>query len=236
MSVASPSKSVMRLVDQAVRTHRLIEAGDRVACGISGGKDSLLLMQCLRALQVRSDYDFELVPVHLDQHQPGFQRENFDRAMSELGIAVEVVSKDTWSVVQSKLPPGQIPCALCSRMRRGVLVDWCVSRGINRLALGHHLDDAIETFFLNLFFQRRLDPLKPLTPTDHGVSVIRPLLLVEEAQVVAWRDTHKLEPIPCPVCDSIPTSKRRSVGQLLETMRSEHPELTQSVRHALYGS
>jgi tRNA(Ile)-lysidine synthase TilS/MesJ len=110
-----------------------------------------------------------------------------------------------------------------------------VSRGINRLALGHHLDDAIETFFLNLFFQRRLDALKPATPTDHGVTVIRPLLLVEENQVIAWRDTHGVEPVPCPVCDTFPASKRRAMGVLLETMRAEHPELSKSVRRALYG-
>ena len=236
MIVAPPSKRVMRLVDRAVRTHGLIEPGDRIAVGVSGGKDSLLLVRALESLRARSDYEFEIQAVHLDQHQPGFERESFNTSLQRMAIECEVVSKDTWSVVESQLAPGQIPCALCSRMRRGILVDWCNERGFNKLALGHHLDDAVETFFLNLFFQRKIEPLKPATPTSVDVTVIRPLLLVEESQVEAWRDTHGVLAIPCPVCDSIPTSKRRSVGAMIDALRTEHPTLIESVRHALYGA
>lgn len=225
----------MRLVDRAVRDNALIEPGDRVAVGVSGGKDSLLLVRVLEALRRRGDYDFDLVAVHLDQHQPGFQRERFDATLTELEIDCEVVSKDTWSVVESQLAPGQIPCALCSRMRRGVLVDWCQSNGFGKLALGHHLDDAVETFFLNLFFQRKLEPLRPCASTSVEVAVIRPMILVEESQVVAWRDAHRVDAVPCPVCDPIP-SKRKEVGAMLESMRAEHPAMIESVRHALYGA
>jgi tRNA 2-thiocytidine biosynthesis protein TtcA len=235
MIVAPPSKRVMRLVDRAVRTHGLIEPGDRIAVGVSGGKDSLLLVRALEALSVRDDYSFEIQPVHLDQHQPGFERAQFDQTLERLEMDCSVISKDTWSVVESQLAPGQIPCALCSRMRRGILVDWCNERGFNKLALGHHLDDAVETFFLNLFFQRKLEPLKPATPTSVDVTVIRPMLLVEEAQVIAWRQEFAVGAVPCPVCDAIPTSKRRAVGEMIETMRAEHPTMIESVRHALYG-
>lgn len=235
MTVAPPSKSVMRLVDRAVRTHALIGRGDRVAVGVSGGKDSLLLVRVLEALRVRDDYEFDLVAVHLDQHQPGFQRDRFDATLASLGIVCEVVSKDTWSVVETKLAPGQVPCALCSRMRRGILVDWCRERGFNRLALGHHLDDGVETFFLNLFFQRKLEPLRPLTPTSTSLTVIRPMILVEEAHVIAWQDQHDVDAVPCPVCDPLPT-KRKEVGELIASMRASHPAIIESVRHALYGS
>lgn len=233
---APPSRSVLQLAEQAIRRFSLIEPGDRVAVGISGGKDSLLLAATLRALQRRPDFDFELVFVHLDQHQPGFQRQRFDEAMAWLGIDVEVASEDTWSVVSSKLRPGQIPCALCGRMRRGILNRWCAERGIRKLALGHHLDDAVETFFLNLLFGRRLEPLKAATPaSDVDVVTIRPLILVEERKIAAWAEQHAAPVVPCPVCDSFPESRRRDLKKLVSDFRALQPSVDESIRAALYG-
>lgn len=227
----------MRSVELAVRRFELLPRGARVAVGISGGKDSLLLYSALRALQRRTDFEFELRAVHLDQRQPGFRRDEFDAALRQLGIDCEIVSRDTWSVVSSKLGPTDIPCALCSRMRRGILLQWCLDEGVTHLALGHHLDDAIETFFLNLFYGRRLDPLKALTPSEvTGVSTIRPLILVEEAKAIAWAQAHRVPVVDCPVCDSYPRSKRREVGELVAALRAKHPELDASVREALYGA
>ena len=121
-------------------------------------------------------------------------------------------------------------------MRRGILLDWCREHGFSRLALGHHLDDAIETFFLNLFFQRRLEPLKAATPSDStGVVTVRPLILVEEVQIVDWLAQSGLRAIECPVCDRFPRSSRRDIGELIDTLRQAHPELSASVRQALYG-
>lgn len=235
--IAPPSKAVRSLVSRAVREFSLIEPGDRVAVGISGGKDSLLLFNALRDLQRRADLPFEMEAVHLDQHQPGFARETFNRSLAALEIDCAIASEDTWSVVSNKLKPDQIPCALCSRMRRGVLNQWCVTNGFNKLALGHHLDDAIETFFLNLVYGRRLDPLKPATPSERtGVTTIRPLLFVEEAKVKAWVAAHDVEVVPCPVCDSFPASRRRDLKGLISDFRVLHPGVGESVRSALYGS
>lgn len=235
-TIAPPSKAVRALVTRAVRDFSLIEPGDRVAVGISGGKDSLMLYSALRELQRRDDLPFELAAVHLDQHQPGFARAVFDRTTARLGIDCAIAAEDTWSVVESKLQPGQIPCALCSRMRRGVLNQWCAARGFNKLALGHHLDDAIETFFLNLLYGRRLDPLKPATPSERtGVTTVRPLILVEEAKIKAWVASHEVEVVPCPVCDTYPESRRRDLKQLLNDFRALHPAVGSSVRTALYG-
>ena len=237
MKSAPPSKAVLTLVERAIRDFRLIEPGDRVAVGISGGKDSLLLATCLQTLARRPDLGpFEIGCVHLDQHQPGFARAQFDRVTAELGLQVQVVSKDTWSVVSAQLRPGQIPCSVCGRMRRGILNGWCAENGYNKLALGHHLDDAVETFFLNLLFQRRLDPLKPATPASEvPVTTVRPLILVEERKVHAWVAQHGLEPIPCPVCDGFPESRRRDLKQLLDGLKEAQPALLESVRDALYG-
>lgn len=233
--VAPPGKAVAALVRRAVRDFGLIEPGDRVAVGLSGGKDSLLLYCALRELQRGADLPFELQAVHLDQHQPGFARATFDRSLAHLGIPCDIASEDTWSVVSSQLAPGQIPCALCSRMRRGVLNAWCAERGFTKLALGHHLDDAVETFFLNLLYGRRLDPMKPATPSERtGVTTIRPLILVNEAKVHSWVDRHGVEVVPCPVCDSFPESRRRDLKQLLGSFRALHPALNDSVRKALY--
>lgn len=233
---ATPSRALLKLVERAVLVFGLIRPGDRVAVGISGGKDSILLWQVLRELQRRTDLPFELGAVHLDQHQPRFERDAFNALMARFEVPLQVVSEDTWSVVESKLKPGQIPCALCGRMRRGILNRWCAENGYTKLALGHHLDDAVETFFLNLFFQRRLDPLKAATPSDsHGVVTIRPLILVEERKVIAWRDHYDVGVVACPVCDTFPDSQRREMGELLNRMREVHPQLDESVREAIYG-
>jgi len=234
---APPSKALMKLVSRAVLDFGLIQPGDRVAVGISGGKDSVMLWVALRELQRRGDLDFELGAVHLDQRQPGFARGAFDALMARFEIPVQVVSEDTWSVVESKLKPGQIPCALCGRMRRGILNRWCAEQGYTKLALGHHLDDAVETFLLNLLFQRRLDPLKPATPADaHAVTTIRPLILVEERKIIAWRDHYGVMPVACPVCDTHPESQRRDLGAWWGQLRELHPDVDVSVREALYGA
>jgi tRNA 2-thiocytidine biosynthesis protein TtcA len=236
-NAAPLSKPVIKLVRQAVLDFGLIEPGDRIAVGLSGGKDSLMLAAALGELSRHGDLDFEMQPLHLDQNQPGFDRDGFNAALDRLGLGCEVIDEDTHSVVQSKLEPGQIPCALCSRMRRGILNEFCVANGFNKLALGHHLDDAVETFFLNLFYGRRLEPLKPATPTEDGaVTTIRPLILVEERKIEAWVDEHNVPTVPCPVCDTFPESKRRDLKELLSEFAKMQPDMHASVRTALYES
>lgn len=230
------SRPVMKLVRQAVRDFDLITPGDRIAVGMSGGKDSLLLAAALRELAGQGDMDFEVHAIHLDQNQPGFDRAGFDAALERLGIACHIIDRDTHSVVQSMLKPGQIPCALCGRMRRGILNRFCAEHGFTKLALGHHLDDAIETFFLNLLFGRKLEPLKPATPASGvAVTTIRPLILVEERKIEAWVHDHDLPVVECPVCDSHPESRRRDLKELLDSFGALHTDVRDSVRTALYG-
>lgn len=229
------SKSISKLVERAVRDFALIEPGDRIAVGLSGGKDSVLLALALRELARRDDFDFEWVGVHLDQNQPGFDRATFERTLARLEIPVEIVDRDTHSVVQAQLKPGQIPCALCSRMRRGILNDWCAEQGYTKLAMGHHLDDAVETFFLNLLYGRRLDPLKPSTPSTDGPTTIRPLLFVEERKISDWALDHAIETVDCPVCDNYPQSRRRDIKQLIDGLGTFDADVYDSVRTALYA-
>ena len=231
-----PSSAILKLSLDAINQFKLIEPGDRVAVGYSGGKDSLALIALLSALQRRDDFDFEMRVIHLDQQQPGFKREGFNESLRLLGVDCEVITRDTWSVVKEKRRPGQIPCALCSRMRRGILNRWCSENGYNKLALGHHLDDALETFFLNMLFGRKLKPLTPTTRTTGGdVTTIRPFLFVEESKLQAWSDQSGLSPIDCPVCDAFPDAKRRDLKELFSSLSVMQPELHASVRSALYS-
>lgn len=231
--VSAPS---LKLVRQALRDFVLIEPGDRVAVGMSGGKDSAMLLATLMQLQRAQDMpEFSLHPVHLDQHQPGFDRQGFERQLERLGMPCEVVSEDTHSVVQAKLKPGQIPCSICGRLRRGILNRYCAEQGYSKLALGHHLDDALETFLLNLFYGRRLEPLKPATPASKvEVVTIRPLILVEERKIAAWAVQHEVPVIACPVCDTVPESRRRDLKEIMRRFASLNADLHASVRAALY--
>ena len=228
------SRAMMQLVRQAVRDFGLIQPHDRVAVGMSGGKDSYVLALALMELSMSAELPFTVHPIHLDQHQPGFDRVTFERTLERLGLPCEVISQDTYSQVIAKLKPGQIPCAICGRMRRGILNAHCQARGYTKLALGHHLDDAIETFLLNLFYGRRLDPLKPATPSQRGVTAIRPLILVEERKIAAWVDAHGIQTVACPVCDSVPESRRRDLKQVMTQFEALHVDVRLSVRAALY--
>lgn len=229
-------KTIIALAREAVRNFALIEAGDRIAVGISGGKDSLLLAATLAELQRHDDLDFEMTLVHLDQNQPGFDREGFQRALDRIGHECHVIDKDTHSIVQSLLKPGQIPCSICGRMRRGILNQFCADNGFTKLALGHHLDDAVETFFLNLFFGRKLEPLKAATPASAvEVTTIRPLILVEERKIIAWVEEQGVPTVACPVCDTFPRSQRRDIKEMVAEMQARHPQMHESVRTALYG-
>ena len=230
------STPMIKLLTLCVRQYQLIQDGDRIAVGYSGGKDSLLLIYALLTLQKRNDFSFDFDIIHLDQHQPGFARDRFNEILKTHNLECTVISKDTWSIVKENRKVGQIPCALCSRMRRGILNQWCADSGYNKLALGHHLDDAMETFMLNLLFGRRLDPLKPATPSStQNVTTIRPLLFIEERKIEGWMQTHQLQAIPCPVCDSFDDAKRRDLKGIIQGFAQTQPEIYQSIREAIYG-
>lgn len=234
---APPSRAVRKLVREAIERFAMIGPTDRVAVALSGGKDSWLLWSTLAALRDEGALACSLHAVHLDQHQPGYDRGTFDRACAAFGVDCEIVSEDTWARVEPRLKPGEIPCAMCSRMRRGVLNRYCAERGYSRLALGHHLHDAMETTLLNLLWGRRLEPLTPVrrgSRTD--VVTIRPLLLVEEAQVIGWMQQHDVPVVPCPVCDSQADARRAQVGRWTEAMRAQQPQLDEAFRTALYRS
>lgn len=225
---------VVRGVGQAVADYRMIEAGDRVMVCLSGGKDSYTLLDALLHLQRKAPVAFELVAVNLDQGQPGFPQDVLPRHLSRLGVPFEQLFQDTYSVVQEKTPEGKTTCALCSRLRRGVLYAHARKIGATKIALGHHRDDILATLFMNLFFGARLKAMPAKLQSDDGSNVvIRPLAYVAEQDIIRYAQARQFPIIPCNLCGSQENLQRQVVGEMLSGWEREHPGRLNNILRAL---
>ncbi len=196
-------RRLCRLVGQAIEDFAMIGHGERVMVCLSGGKDSYGLLDILLRLRARAPIDFEIVAVNLDQRHPGYPDHVLPDYLGGLGIPWRIEVQDTYSVVKRLVPEGKTMCSLCSRLRRGVLYRVASELGATRIALGHHRDDIIETFFLNLFYGGKLKAMPPKLQSDDGRHVvIRPLAYVEEADLSAWAEVRGFPIIPCDLCGS----------------------------------
>jgi tRNA 2-thiocytidine biosynthesis protein TtcA len=201
---------------------------------LSGGKDSYTLLDILLSLQRGAPIDFSLVAVNLDQKQPGFPQEVLPAYLRKLGVAYHIIEQDTHSVVKRVVPEGRTMCGLCSRLRRGALYRYAAENGITRIALGHHRDDILETFFLNLFFGGRLKAMAPkLLSDDARHIVIRPLAYVSEAQIARYANARAFPIIPCTLCGSQQNLQRLQVKKMLTAWEREFPGRTQTIFAAL---
>ncbi len=227
-------KRLRRQVGEAIGDYGLIEAGDRVMVCLSGGKDSYGLLDILRSLQARSPAPFEIIAVNLDQKQPGFPADVLPRYLDGLGIPYRIAEQDTYSVVRRVLPEGATLCSLCSRLRRGVLYRVAGELGATKIALGHHRDDILATFFLNLFFGGKLKTMPPKLVSDDGRNVvIRPLAYVRERDLARYADVMQFPIIPCNLCGSQEHLQRRQVGAMLRDWERNHPGRIESICNAL---
>ena len=227
-------KRLRRQVGEAIGDYGLIEAGDRVMVCLSGGKDSYGLLDILRSLQARSPAPFEIIAVNLDQKQPGFPADVLPRYLDGLGIPYRIAEQDTYSVVRRVLPEGATLCSLCSRLRRGVLYRVAGELGATKIALGHHRDDILATFFLNLFFGGKLKTMPPKLVSDDGRHVvIRPLAYVRERDLARYADLMRFPIIPCNLCGSQEHLQRRQVSTMLREWDRKHPGRTESIYNAL---
>jgi tRNA 2-thiocytidine biosynthesis protein TtcA len=227
-------KRLRRQVGEAIGDYGLVAPGDRVMVCVSGGKDSFGLLDILLTLKDRAPFDFEVIAVNLDQKQPDFPADVLPRYLAERGIPHRIVEQDTFSVVKRVIPEGGTMCSLCSRLRRGVLYRVAGELRATKIALGHHRDDILATFFLNLFFGGKLKTMPPKLVSDDGRHVvIRPLAYVRERDLARYADLMRFPIIPCNLCGSQEHLQRRQVTAMLREWEKKHPGRVDSVYNAL---
>ncbi len=212
----------------------LLEEGDRVMVGVSGGKDSFTLLHLLRLIQRRAPFRFSLIAVNLDQKQPNFPAHVLPDYFEREGYDYRIIEEDTYSIVKEKVPAGKTYCSLCSRLRRGILYNVAQDLGATKIALGHHRDDAIETLLLNQFYSGQLKAMPPKLLSDDGRNVvIRPLLLCAETDIAAYAEARQFPIIPCDLCGSQDNLKRQEIKRLLSTLERDNPKLRANLLAAL---
>lgn len=228
------AKRLRHQVGQAIADYQLIEEGDKVMVCLSGGKDSYALLDILLSLKRSAPLHFELIAVNLDQKQPGFPSAVLPAYLRQRGVSFRILEQDTYSTVTRLIPAGKTMCSLCSRLRRGVLYRWAGEQGIDKIALGHHRDDILETFFLNLFYQGRLKTMPPKLRSDDGRHlVIRPLAYCREADLAAYAQQQAFPIIPCNLCGSQEHLQRKAIKQMLAEWERAQPGRSETMFRAL---
>ena len=227
-------KRLCRQVGEAIVDYNMIEEGDKVMVCMSGGKDSYAMLDILLKMQARAPISFELIAVNLDQKQPGFPADVLPRYLTQLGVKFRIETQDTYSIVKEKVPEGKTMCSLCSRLRRGILYRVAGELGCNKIALGHHRDDILQTFFLNMFFGGKLKSMPPKLVSDGGDHmVIRPLAYVAEKDLVRWAAYRQFPIIPCTLCGSQNGLQRQVVGEMLREWEKKFPGRIENMFAAL---
>ncbi|HEY8554745.1 MAG TPA: tRNA 2-thiocytidine(32) synthetase TtcA [Burkholderiales bacterium] len=228
------AKRLRRLVGQAIEDFAMIEAGDRVMVCLSGGKDSHALLDILLALRAKAPVPFELVAYNLDQRQPGFPEHVLPEYLARRGVPFRVEARDTYSVVRRVIPEGKTMCSLCSRLRRGNIYRAATELGCNKIALGHHRDDILETFFLNMFYGSRLKAMPPKLLSDDGRHVvIRPLAYCSEEDLAEYARLRGFPIIPCNLCGTQPNLQRQAIKEMLKQWERRFPGRIENIFRAL---
>lgn len=226
-------KKLRKSVWNAAKDFTMIEPGDKVMVCLSGGKDSYTMLDMLLHIQ-KARTDFEIIAVNLDQKQPGFPEEVLPNYLYGLGVPYRIVEKDTYSIVIDKTPEGRTMCSMCSRLRRGVLYTTATELGATKIALGHHKEDIIETFFLNLFFSGKLEAMPAKYRTDNDEhTIIRPLAYCREADIEKYAALQQFPIIPCNLCGSQPNMQRKIIKKMLEGWEAEYKDRTEIIFNAL---
>ncbi|NBS16319.1 MAG: tRNA 2-thiocytidine(32) synthetase TtcA [Gammaproteobacteria bacterium] len=227
-------KRLRRLTGAAIADFNMIEAGDKVMVCLSGGKDSYTLLDLLLSLRLNAPIAFDIIAVNLDQKQPGFPEDVLPNYLKDRGISFHIIEQDTYSIVKRVIPEGKTTCGLCSRLRRGLLYRYAQDNGITKIALGHHRDDIIETFFLNLFYGGSLKAMPPKLLSDNQAHiVIRPLAYCKEADIDAYATVRGFPLIPCNLCGSQKNLQRQAMKEMLKAWDRQHPGRIETIFTAL---
>jgi len=227
-------KKLRRLVGQAVADYNMIQDGDRIMVCLSGGKDSYAMLDMLLSLKRNAPVSFDLVVVNLDQKQPGFDAHVLPEYLTDLGVEHHIIEEDTYSIVKSVTPENKTYCPVCSRLRRGILYNFANRTGANKLALGHHMDDVVETLFLNMFFGGRMKAMPAKLKSDDGANiVIRPLYYVREYMIERWSTVRQYPIIPCNLCGSQDNMQRQVIKNMLRNWDEEFPGRVENIARSI---
>ena len=227
-------KRLKHKTGEAILLYNMIEQGDKVMVCLSGGKDSYAMLELLMALQKKAPISFELVVVNLDQKQPGFPENVLPEYLHGLGIEYHIIEQDTYSIVKQKTAEGKTTCGLCSRLRRGILYSFAEKIGASKIALGHHQDDIVETFFLNMFFNAQLKTMPPKLLSDNKKHVvIRPLALCKENDIAAYATIKNYPIIPCNLCGSQENMQRKKVKAMIQRWEQDNPGRSDMIMRSL---
>lgn len=227
-------KQIIRKTAQAINQYNMIEENDKIMVCLSGGKDSYCLLEILLLLQQKAPIKFDIIAVNLDQKQPGFPEEVLPNYLKQKNVEYHIIERDTYSVVKSVIPEGKTTCGLCSRMRRGILYDFAEEHNVTKIALGHHRDDIIETFFLNLFYNGSIKSMPPkLLSDDKRNIVIRPLSFVSERETSEYAKLKNFPIIPCNLCGSQDNLQRVLIKDMLNRWEEKNPDRKNVIFKAL---
>jgi len=228
------TKRLRRNTAEAIVDFNMIEDGDRVLVCLSGGKDSYTMLDMLLSLQKKAPVSFSIRAVNLDQKQPNFPEHILPEYLQNIGVEFDVIERDTYSVVKRVIPEGKTTCGLCSRLRRGTLYGYAEEHGFNRIALGHHRDDIIETLFLNMFHGGSLQAMPPKLKSNDGKNVvIRPLAYCKEKDIASYAAQREFPIIPCDLCGAQPNLQRQNIKQMLQGWDKTNPGRVESIFTAM---
>jgi len=228
------AKRLRHQVGRAIADFGMIEDGDKVMVCLSGGKDSYTMLDILLQLQRKAPVAFSITAVNLDQKQPEFPEHVLPQYLDSIGVDYRILEQDTYSVVTRVVPEGKTLCSLCSRLRRGALYAYAEAEGFTKIALGHHRDDLVNTFFLNLFFHAKLSGMPPKLLSDDGKHVvIRPLAYVRESDIEAYAQARRFPIIPCNLCGSQENLQRKQVQKMMEAWEKDSPGRIENIARAL---